>query len=143
MKTAFFVLAAGALFAAHMSVRAQGSLYDSRQGIVKGTSPGIVIIPARNPQASAAAAASAASSASAAGAATQATGPKAAASAAAAGSAPTAQNGSAPFTWGAPPSGQPLSEARKLDSPTLGIPIPVSGGTASRPAGNSPPKPGG
>lgn len=139
MKTAFLVLAAGAVFAAHMSVRAQGSLYDSRQGVIKGTSPGIVVIPARTPQAPAAAA----SSASAAGAATQATGAKAGASAATAGSAPTAQSAGAPFKWGDPPTGQPLNEARKLDSPTVGIPIPISGGAASQPAGKSPPKPGG
>jgi hypothetical protein len=139
MKPVFFVLAAGAMFAAHMSVNAQGSLYDSRQGVIKGTSPGIVVIPARPPQAPAAAA----SSASAAGAASQATGAKAGASAAAAGSAPAAQSAAAPFTWGAPPTGQPLNEARKLDSPTVGIPIPVGGGAASQPAGKSPPKPGG
>jgi len=142
MKTALLILAAGAAFAAHLSIRAQtgGSLYDSRQGVIKGTSPGIVVIPARNAQTAASAAAP---SASAAGPATQATGPKAGASTAAAGSAPTAQSAGAPFRWGDPPTGQPLSEARKLDSPTVGIPIPVGGSAASQPAGKSPPKPGG
>lgn len=140
MKTAILILAGGAALAAHLSVSAQsgGSLYDSRQGVIKGTSPGIVIIPARNPQSAAAAA-----STPAAAAATPTTGPKAGASAAAAGSAPTAHSAGAPFKWGEPPTGQPLSEARKLDSPTVGIPIPVGGSAASQPAGKSPPKPGG
>ncbi len=140
MKAAFFFLAVGATLAAPMPVGAQasGSLYDSRQGVIKGTSPGIVIIPARNPQAPAAAA----SSASAAAAATPASGTKASPPAAA-GSAPAAPGAAAPFTWGEPPTGQPLSTARKLESPTIGIPIPVGGGAASQPAGKAPPKPGG
>jgi hypothetical protein len=141
MKAAYFLLAVGATLAVPMPVRAQsgGSLYDSRQGVIKGTSPGIVIIPTRNPQTPAATA----SSASAAAAATPASGPKASAPAAAAGSAPAAQSGGSPFKWGAPPTGQPLSTARKLESPTVGIPIPVGGSAASQPAGKAPPKPGG
>ena len=142
MKTALLILAVGAALAAHMPVRAQpgGSLYDSRQGVIKGTSPGIVVIPARNAQTAASAAAS---SASAAGPATQATGPKAGASAPAAASAPKAEGAGAPLKWGEPPSGQPLSAARRLDSPTVGIPIPFTQGAASQPAGKGPPKPGG
>jgi hypothetical protein len=147
MKTAYLILAAGATFAAHISVKAEptGSLYESRQGVIKGTSPGIVIIPARNPQPTAAGAssASAAATGAATGAATQSTAPKAGASAPAAGSAPAAQSAGAAIKWGEPPTGQPLSEARKLDSPTVGIPIPIGGTAASQPAGKSPPKPGG
>jgi len=141
MKTAFLILAAGTTLAAHMPVRAEPgtSLYDSRLGITKGTSPGIVIIPARNPQTPAAAA----SSASAPGAATQATGPKAGAPAAAAGSAPVAEGAGAPLKWGDPPSGQALNEAKRLDSPTQGIALPTAGSAASQPAGKAPPKPGG
>ena len=142
MKTAFFILVAAATFVAHISVWAQasGSLYDSRQGVIKGTSPGIVVIPARN---SPTAASAAAPSASAAGPATQPAGPKASAPAPASASAPKAESAAAPLKWGEPPSGQPLSAARRLDSPTVGIPIPFTQGAASQPAGKAPPKPGG
>ncbi len=125
MKPAIFVLVAGSALAAHMLVRAEsgGSLYDSRLGVIKGTSPGIVVIgPGRNSQAPAVAASSA--------------------SASAAGSTPLAERTGALLKWGEPPSGQALNAAKRLDSPAQGITLPSSG-SASQPAGKVPPKPGG
>ncbi len=131
MKTALFILAAGATLGAHMLVQAEtgGSLYESRLGIIKGTSPGIVIIGAGR-SSPAAAAASAASGA----AAIQTTALKAGAPAPAASAVPLAERAGALLKWGDPPSGQALNSAKRLDSPTQGIVLPSAGSSASQPA---------
>jgi len=116
---------------------AQGNLNDARNAVRKGTTEGIVLIPARKapdaaptPTPTAAAASSAASAA---------TGRSPSAVPAAAGAAPAAAKPS--FMSGLldnirltnPPSGQPLQAAKRDESPSRGIPIP-SAASASRPA---------
>ncbi|MES2959249.1 MAG: hypothetical protein V4792_13750 [Pseudomonadota bacterium] len=136
MKTLVPTLAAGLTLAMSALVMAQGgSLNDARMGVIKGTAPGIVIFDfARRPQAPSAAA----SAASAAGGANPATAQKRDA----ADARPASEGLGSMLKWGEPPSGRPLNAARRLDSPSLGIPLPT-GGAASQPAGSGQPKPGG
>lgn len=109
------------MLATHALALAQsgGSLNDARNAINKGTSPGIVIIGAkrRAPEASAAAASASAPTQTPAAAAT-----------------PLAERVGAALKLGDPPSGLPLSAARRLDSPSLGIAIPSARPAASQPA---------
>ena len=140
MKTTHALFVACLVVAPHALVHAEGSLIESRQAIIKGTAPGIVIWDGgRSPQAPAATASSAAAT-GATGAGTPKPGQKAEAPAAAASSVPLVNRLGGLFKWGAPPSGQPLSSARRLDSPTLGIPLPTQASAASQPAGKEPPK---
>jgi hypothetical protein len=119
---------------------AQGNLNDARNAVRKGTTEGIVLIPARKPPEAAAPAASAASAAT-----TTAT--KAATAApggavAAPGAAPAAPAAAKPSFLGGlfdnirltnPPSGQPLQAAKRDESASRGIPLPTAA-SASRPA---------
>jgi len=152
MKTAFLILAAASTLATYPLVRAQssGSLYDSRLGVIKGTSPGIVIFDSkRSPQppaaaASSAPAAAASSASAAAGGASQPAARKADTPVAAAPTAPLAERAGALLrAWGDPPSGQPLNAAKRLDSPTQGITLPSASRAASQADGKAPPKAGG
>jgi hypothetical protein len=114
MKPAILtLLAAGAALAAHSLVLADSgrSLNQVRTEMNNGTWAGISIWDSRPKAAPPAAAASGSAAAAAQGA-----------------SAPV---GAGPrvgglLGWGAPPSGQPLSSAKHLDSPTLGIELPTA-----------------
>lgn len=86
------VLAALALSAcSHAPGEPQRSLNESRLDILKGSAPGITVIPA-----------------------------------ATAASAPQSGTRSAMSGLIAPPSGRPLREATRLDSPSYGIPLPTA-----------------
>jgi len=132
MKTAILILAAGSALAVHTTaVQADpgSSLQERRLAILNGTAPGIVII-----RSTAKVPAAAASAASAGGGAGQAAGP--------AGHATARGADAAPLFLAEPPSGKPLNDARRLDSPTQGIALPVASSAASQAAGKEPPKPG-
>lgn len=120
MKTILMVLAAAATLATHALSQAQsgGSLNDARSAITKGTAPGIVIIGAKRRAPEPSAAASAAT----------------AAAPAPAAATPLAERVGAALKWGDPPSGLPLSAARRLDSPSLGIALQPAKPAASQPA---------
>lgn len=126
MKTAIFILAAGSALASHTAtVQADpgSSLQERRLAILNGTAPGIVIIRSASKAKVPAAAASAASAGGGSG---QAAGP--------AGDATARGADAAPLFLAEPPSGKALNDARRLDSPTLGIALPVAR-SASQAAG--------
>jgi hypothetical protein len=134
MKTApSFSMAALALAAcAAASAQSLGSLNDARAAVRNGTTPGITIIPARKSAEPAAAPASVPAATGA----TSAAAPSArAASAAAPAAVPpkpsVGQRTSEILRSLPPPSGTPITSAKRLDSPTLGIPIP-SGASGPR-----------
>lgn len=141
MKTAILILAAGSALAAHTTtVRAEpgSSLQERRLAILNGTAPGIVIIGGGRQSKAAAAADAAASAGGAAAPAAVREGGLAARAAETPGPAQPA----APPPWAEPPSGKPLNDARRLDSPTQGISLPVASSAASQAAGKEPAKPG-
>jgi hypothetical protein len=115
------------------------SLYESRLGVIKGTSPGIEIIPARKrPVAPASAPAVGATNTESADKSSKAPAPKA-------GPEPAQASRSGPaaglLSWMQPPSGRPLKDAQRLES-SSGIALPTQG-AASGPGKGGRPKPGG
>jgi hypothetical protein len=44
-----------------------------------------------------------------------------------AGTAPAGKGLGAVFGWGQPPTGRPMNEVKRLDSPSIGIPLPIAG----------------
>jgi hypothetical protein len=142
MKTLLIVLAAAATLVTHALSHAQtgGSLNEARSAITKGTAPGIVIIGAKRRPPEASAAASAAAAAAPVATATATTGSGAAAPATArkadtpAAATPLAERVGAALKWGEAPGGLPLNAARRLDSPTLGIPLQSAKPAASQAA---------
>lgn len=111
------------------------SLYESRLGIIKGTAPGIEIIPARKrPAAPASAPAASIESANKPA---QASAPKASPE-----PAQASRSGSVGgvLSWMEPPSGRPLKEAQRLES-TSGIALPAQGAAPVSGKGKRP-KPG-
>jgi hypothetical protein len=128
MKTSLSLLAACLVLAPCGAATAQslGSLNDARAAVRNGTTPGITIIPARKSAEPAAVPASAAASASAKTAATPAVGAASAAAPAAAPAKPSvAERASGILRSLPPPSGTPITSAKRLDSPQLGIPLPT------------------
>jgi hypothetical protein len=116
------LVAAGAALAVHGSAQADSgrSLGQVRSEMNSGTWSGITIYqsPPKATPAAAGASAGAAASASAP------TGGTATSTAARSG-------GGGLFGWGEPPSGQPLNTTKRLDSPSLGIELPVASPAAS------------
>jgi hypothetical protein len=142
MKPLFTLAAACLLLAQAAFAQSEPgpTLQERRLGIIKGTAPGIVLFGAtRPPQATASAAAPA--PAVAAAAASPST--KAAAQPSDPDAKPLAERLGNALKWGEPPSGQPLSAARRLDSANQGIPLPSAGAAASAPKAGARPKPGG
>jgi len=141
MKNAILTLAAGSALAMHTLVLAAEpgrSLQERRLEVLNGTAPGIVLFGSKRPPQAPAAAASSASAAGTARPAALAQG-----EISASGAKPAAPASPAvPLFWAEPPSGKALNDARRLDSPTQGIALPVAGGAASQAAGKEPPKPG-
>ena len=164
-------LAAVSALLAASAVHAQsgGSLADRRNAINTGKNPGIVVLggsKAAPPATAASATTQAATASSGAGAvapgaaatgqpvpaatgATAAATPAGARTGAAPAPAATAPAQDAPLLdrivdtlkVGSPPSGQPISSARRLTSPTLGITLPTAAKAASQPAAKADPKP--
>jgi hypothetical protein len=98
---------------------------DPRQAVIRGTTEGITLFPARG---SPSAGGSAPSSAAPAGGST----PSSAAPAGGAASSPAARGGLASLLKGLPPpTGVPLTEQKKLNDPDQGIPLPTAGSRGS------------
>jgi len=119
----------------HDPVQAESgrSLGETRLEIIRGTSPGITLIPARSraqpPVASASAPATAASVAGA-------TVPAAKAPVQAGGTPSVLGPMGDWLRWGDAPSGMPMHEAKRLDSPSVGIELPTAAKNA-KPAGDA------
>jgi hypothetical protein len=131
MKSAFLLLAAGIAFAAQAQTEPPRSLNKARSEINNGTSPGIVIFKSK-PKAEVPASPASATS-------TTSTPP--AASATAQVPAPLGNRIVERLNLGEPPSGQPMSGAKRLNSPDQGIPLPTAATAAAAAASAAGKKP--
>jgi len=149
MKPALTLLAALVTLAVHATVLADSgrSLTDVRKEINSGTWSGTTLIEAKPKAAPQPSPASAPASAGAGAPPSQpaTAAPVAGNSApqtmppppAATGTTSTAKGLGALFGWGEPPTGQPMSAATRLDSPSIGIPLPTAA-AASAAAASTP-----
>lgn len=112
MKSVLLLLAAGITLAAQAQTEPPRSLNQARSQINNGTSPGIVIFKSKPKADTPAAAASAAS-------------------AAAQAPAPVGNRIVERLNLGEPPSGRPLTGAKRLDAPDQGIPLPTAATAAA------------
>lgn len=135
MKTAAVLAAAAFVLTVHDPAQAESgrSLGETRLEIIRGTSPGITLIPARTrAQPPAASASSPSAAASMAG-----TPVPAATAPVQAGGTPSALGPlGAWLRWGDAPSGTPMRDAKRLDSPSVGIELPTAA-TNAKPAGDA------
>jgi hypothetical protein len=131
-----FCLCAALLSASLARAEPAPSLYESRLGVIKGTAPGIEIIPARKRPAAPASAPVSVPAAS-----VDSSGKPAPAAVPKAGAEQVqASRSGGVMSWMEPPSGRPLKEARRLES-SPGIALPAQD-AASAPGKGKRPKPG-